>query len=184
MLAGSTGWLDTTQSIAASHVFTIGPVVMADLTYFLSCPSPTAFPKKYVYEPFIRRFVPELKVHPQIMGCCNVVDALVACTSDTGRPAVQDMPKQYLLEPWKAPEAVQKKAHCIIGKDYPAPIVEHNAVYKENILRRVCNYSGGLHAWVGSVSGFPLVISLARTVCRIKAAYDADKLSAKRKAPS
>jgi cryptochrome len=87
--------------------------------------SPTAFPKKYAYEPYIRRFVPELK----------------------------DMPKQYLLEPWKAPEAVQKKARCIIGKDYPAPIVEHNAVYKENILR-------------------------------IKAAYDADKLSAKRKATS
>jgi FAD binding domain of DNA photolyase len=93
------------------------------------------------------------------------------------------MPKQYLLEPWKAPEAVQKKAQCIIGKDYPAPIVEHNAVYKENILRRVCNYSRGFReSGVCRVS--LLSISLSSVVCRIKAAYDADKLSAKRKATS
>ena len=39
-------------------------------------------------------------------------------------------------------------------------------------------------AWVVSVLCFTFVISLSCTVCRIKAAYDADKLSAKRKAPS
>lgn len=92
------------------------------------------------------------------------------------------MPKQYLLEPWKAPEAVQKKAHCIIGKDYPAPIVEHNAVYKENILRRVCNYSRGYHG--SGVCRISLLSFLCHVPCRIKAAYDADKLSAKRKATS
>ena len=120
---------------------------MADLTYFLCHHSPTAFPKKYVYEPFIRRFVPELKVQPQLYRLLHVVDAVGSCVSDVVRSAVQDMPKQYLLEPWKAPEAVQKKAHCIIGRDYPAPIVEHNAVYKENILRHVCHCRGGLHGW-------------------------------------
>jgi hypothetical protein len=32
-----------------------------------------------------------------------------------------DMPKQYIYEPWTAPLAVQKKANCIIGVDYPRP---------------------------------------------------------------
>jgi hypothetical protein len=62
MLAGSTGWLHTRECSAAGRVFNINRVVMADLTYFLCHYSPTAFPKKYAYEPYIRRFVPELKV--------------------------------------------------------------------------------------------------------------------------
>lgn len=32
-----------------------------------------------------------------------------------------DMPKEYIYEPWTAPLSVQKKARCIIGKDYPKP---------------------------------------------------------------
>lgn len=31
------------------------------------------------------------------------------------------MPAQYIYEPWTAPLAVQKKAQCVIGKDYPHP---------------------------------------------------------------
>lgn len=31
------------------------------------------------------------------------------------------MPKYYIYEPWTAPLAVQKKANCIIGVDYPRP---------------------------------------------------------------
>lgn len=31
------------------------------------------------------------------------------------------MPKEYIYEPWTAPLSVQKKARCIIGKDYPKP---------------------------------------------------------------
>lgn len=32
-----------------------------------------------------------------------------------------DMPKEYIYEPWTAPEEVQRKARCVIGKDYPKP---------------------------------------------------------------
>jgi len=32
-----------------------------------------------------------------------------------------DMPKEYIYEPWSAPLEVQRKAKCIIGKDYPKP---------------------------------------------------------------
>lgn len=31
------------------------------------------------------------------------------------------MPKEYIYEPWTAPLSIQKKANCIIGKDYPKP---------------------------------------------------------------
>ena len=42
------------------------------------------------------------------------------------------MPLRYLFEPWKAPLAIQEKAGCLIGKDYPAPIVEHRAAASSN----------------------------------------------------
>ncbi len=35
------------------------------------------------------------------------------------------VPDRYLQRPWAMPEEVQREASCIIGKDYPAPIVDH-----------------------------------------------------------
>ncbi|KAK9677185.1 hypothetical protein RND81_11G126300 [Saponaria officinalis] len=46
-------------------------------------------------------------------------------------PVLKDMPKQYIYEPWTAPMTVQKKANCIIGKDYPSPVVSHDSASKE-----------------------------------------------------
>ena len=43
------------------------------------------------------------------------------------------MPAKYILEPWKAPESVQKTAKCLIGKDYPKPIVDHAEASKRCI---------------------------------------------------
>lgn len=43
---------------------------------------------------------------------------------------LQDYPPKYIWEPWKAPKEVQEQAGCIIGKDYPAPIVDHAEVSK------------------------------------------------------
>lgn len=45
------------------------------------------------------------------------------------------MPAKYIWEPWKAPMKVQEEANCIIGKDYPAPIVDHAVVSKQCIAR-------------------------------------------------
>ena len=47
----------------------------------------------------------------------------------------QDMPAKYVYEPWKAPRKVQEEARCIVGEDYPAPIVDHQTVHKINIQR-------------------------------------------------
>ncbi|XP_057772927.1 (6-4)DNA photolyase [Salvia miltiorrhiza] len=46
-------------------------------------------------------------------------------------PILKDMPKEYIYEPWTAPVSVQVKAKCIIGKDYPKPVVDHKLASKE-----------------------------------------------------
>ena len=40
-------------------------------------------------------------------------------------PELQHVPDKYLSEPWTMPDDVQRDADCIIGDDYPAPIVDH-----------------------------------------------------------
>ncbi|CEM04076.1 unnamed protein product [Vitrella brassicaformis CCMP3155] len=65
---------------------------------------PSTFAKKY--DPtgaYVRRYVPELR----------------------------HMPDKYVYEPWKAPKAVQEEAKCIIGQDYPEPIVDHAEASQE-----------------------------------------------------
>ncbi|ETN11928.1 hypothetical protein PPTG_09593 [Phytophthora nicotianae INRA-310] len=39
-------------------------------------------------------------------------------------PALRNMPDKYIFEPWRAPLKVQRDAECLIGKDYPFPIVD------------------------------------------------------------
>lgn len=46
-------------------------------------------------------------------------------------PVLKDIPKQYIYEPWTAPISIQTEAKCIIGKDYPKPVVSHDTASKE-----------------------------------------------------
>jgi hypothetical protein len=41
-----------------------------------------------------------------------------------------DMSREYIYEPWTAPLSIQKKAKCIIGKDYPKPGKRNNYLSK------------------------------------------------------
>lgn len=41
-------------------------------------------------------------------------------------PELRSVPAAHLAEPWKMPASVQSKAGCQIGRDYPAPIVQHS----------------------------------------------------------
>ncbi|KOB73084.1 Cryptochrome 2, partial [Operophtera brumata] len=50
-------------------------------------------------------------------------------------PALVNMPTRYIHEPWVAPESVQESAKCIIGRDYPMPIVDHAKASQVNIER-------------------------------------------------
>jgi len=56
-------------------------------------------------------------------------------------PVLKDMPLRYVFEPWKAPKSVQEKANCIVGVDYPKPMVEHAKVTKQcyNMMMEVKN---------------------------------------------
>jgi len=47
-------------------------------------------------------------------------------------PEVRGLPNEYVFEPWKAPQLVQKAAACLVGKDYPLPLADHRE------QRRVC----------------------------------------------
>ena len=48
---------------------------------------------------------------------------------------MKKIPDKYIFEPWKAPKEIQKSSGCIIGVDYPNPIVEHDKVSKINMDR-------------------------------------------------
>lgn len=40
-------------------------------------------------------------------------------------PALAGVPEKYVHAPWRMPAAVQQQAGCVIGRDYPAPVVDH-----------------------------------------------------------
>lgn len=40
-------------------------------------------------------------------------------------PVLKKIPTEYIYEPWKAPRIVQESAKCVVGVDYPKPIVDH-----------------------------------------------------------
>ncbi|XP_049854480.1 cryptochrome-1-like isoform X6 [Schistocerca gregaria] len=50
-------------------------------------------------------------------------------------PILKNFPTRYIHEPWKAPESVQITAKCIIGKEFPLPIVDHQYASRINIER-------------------------------------------------
>lgn len=49
-------------------------------------------------------------------------------------PVLRRLPTKYIYEPWTAPLAVQKECCCIVGVDYPFPIVDHATASRENLL--------------------------------------------------
>ena len=50
-------------------------------------------------------------------------------------PELRDVPDQYLAEPWAMPEEEQRRAGCVIGEEYPAPIVDHKVARREALAR-------------------------------------------------
>ncbi len=50
-------------------------------------------------------------------------------------PELRDVPDDYLAEPWTMPEEEQRKAGCVIGEEYPAPIVDHSVARREALAR-------------------------------------------------
>lgn len=64
---------------------------------------------------------------------CSYEVALFVCRKYL--PILKNFPTRYIHEPWNAPEAVQKAAKCIIGKEYSLPMVNHAVASRINIER-------------------------------------------------
>ena len=50
-------------------------------------------------------------------------------------PELSEVPDRWLSEPWTMPADVQERAGCVIGKDYPAPLVDRKEA-RERALER------------------------------------------------
>lgn len=50
-------------------------------------------------------------------------------------PVLENMPTQFVHEPWNAPEEVQRVAKCVVGRDYPLPMVNHVSASRTNLRR-------------------------------------------------
>ncbi|XP_056134152.1 cryptochrome-2-like isoform X2 [Lampris incognitus] len=50
-------------------------------------------------------------------------------------PKLRSYPNRYIHEPWSAPDEVQKAANCVVGVDYPKPMLDHAQQSRLNIER-------------------------------------------------
>lgn len=49
-------------------------------------------------------------------------------------PELARVPLEYLHEPWLMPEDVQRACSCVIGKDYPHPLIDHRTAKERTLL--------------------------------------------------
>ena len=61
-----------------------------------------------------------------ILNSCKLL-----CVPRRYVPVLKKMPLKYLFQPWKAPREIQEKAGCVVGQDYPEPMVDHARASKE-----------------------------------------------------
>lgn len=50
-------------------------------------------------------------------------------------PELANVPARYRRQPWLMPEALQRECGCVIGRDYPPPIVDHRAARERALAR-------------------------------------------------
>ena len=50
-------------------------------------------------------------------------------------PELRELPDEHLATPWEAPEEVQREAGCVVGDDYPEPLVDLRESRAEAIAR-------------------------------------------------
>jgi deoxyribodipyrimidine photo-lyase len=50
-------------------------------------------------------------------------------------PELRPVPDEFVREPWRMPAAVQQDVGCVIGSDYPEPIVEHADARRQALER-------------------------------------------------
>ena len=48
---------------------------------------------------------------------------------------LRDVPKEHIHEPWLMSDELQKEFNCLIGEDYPSPIVDEKTARKEGVSK-------------------------------------------------
>lgn len=48
-------------------------------------------------------------------------------------PELKDVPDKYIHAPWEMPPITQKTSHCVIGQDYPRPLVDHKIAREQTL---------------------------------------------------
>lgn len=56
-------------------------------------------------------------------------------------PALRAVPNEWIHEPWRMPSELQARYHCVIGQDYPAPIIEHESAARAAKARLKAAYA-------------------------------------------
>jgi len=55
-------------------------------------------------------------------------------------PELKNYPPKLIYAPWKATAAEQESFGCIVGVDYPKPIVDHDEARQANLAKMKLNY--------------------------------------------
>ena len=50
-------------------------------------------------------------------------------------PELKDFPPKHIYEPHLAPDTVQTGSNCVIGRDYPSPILDRKESAKQNLAK-------------------------------------------------
>lgn len=77
-------------------------------------------------------------------------------------PALEHMPVKYIYEPWKAPMTVQRAANCLIGKDYPFPIVDHKMAMGRCMSGMKTSYAKGERGILPDENDCPAQVPLGK----------------------
>jgi cryptochrome len=109
---------------------TVPAVPSLSSVQFFRVYSPVAFGKKT--DPngdYIRRWLPQLVSAHQLVTDVLMQDCNHLPCSQARYPA------KYIYSPWEAPLSVQQASGCVVGRDYPRPIVDHAAASAQNMDR-------------------------------------------------
>ena len=72
---------------------------------------------------------------PSPYRCRMRVKRFKHCVCRKYLPVLKGYPTKYIYEPWTAPEEMQRAARCVIGRDYPMPMVNHAEISQVNMER-------------------------------------------------
>jgi hypothetical protein len=133
---------------------------------YFKCYSPVSFAKKWDKSgAYIRHWLPQLANMPDkysaycVGSSCSsrchalLSFALLQLSVCAHLVISTNQPATTVYEPWTAPAAVQQTAGCIVGQDYPSPIVDHGVALPANKAKMAAAYAAHKQRMAGGGGG-------------------------------